>query len=165
MYKPNGRKMGLEYFSRAFSLSSRDLADTAQENIPDPFDTIVGTGLSGTIAAVRLSTALRKNCLIVRKPDDQSNHSGSRVEGFLGERFIVVDDFIGTGNTVTNALRTLRQSIDNVNEEWMGTDYEVKVPTCVGFYEYERQNFQTVDSLLDWVYGERYKAELRRWRK
>ncbi|WP_100460560.1 phosphoribosyltransferase [Mycobacteroides abscessus] len=73
------------------------------------FDTLVGTGLSGTIVAPMLARHLGKHFLIVRKDNDGS-HSDIPAEGTLGQRWVFVDDFIDTGMTlgrVWNKIQTL----------------------------------------------------------
>jgi hypoxanthine phosphoribosyltransferase len=63
------------------------------------YDTLVGTGLSGALIVPLLARALHKNWAIVRKADDKSTHSGSRIEGTVGRRWVFVDDLIATGST------------------------------------------------------------------
>lgn len=62
------------------------------------FDTVVGTGMSGTIAAIKLAKMMGKRYLAVRKPNDGS-HSSQPAEGSLGKRWIFVDDLISSGAT------------------------------------------------------------------
>jgi orotate phosphoribosyltransferase len=62
------------------------------------FDTLVGRGISGCMAAPIIARAMSKNFLIVRKENDGS-HSGSAAEGSIGSRWIFVDDCISSGNT------------------------------------------------------------------
>ncbi|AUV62022.1 phosphoribosyl transferase [Mycobacterium phage SWU2] len=66
------------------------------------FDTFVGTGLSGTLAAVAMAKAMNKNYLIARKPND-GTHSGNKAEGKLGKRWLFLDDLIATGATLGRA--------------------------------------------------------------
>lgn len=100
------------------------LLERATELILDDleFDTIVGTGLSGTIAATELARKLDKNYLIVRKDNDGS-HSSLPVEGRLGKSWLFVDDTTASGRTfcrvwdkVTNISR--EKSFDT---EFVGT--------------------------------------------
>lgn len=69
------------------------------------YDTIVGTGLSGTLVVPALAVALSKHFLIVRKSVEH-NHSGQH-EGLFGRRWVFVDDLIASGDT----LRTVRGKI------------------------------------------------------
>src|SRR5699024_2137307 len=70
------------------------------------FDTLVGTGLSGTIAVVQLARQLGKHYLVVRKPNDGS-HSYQDVEGVLGKRWLFVDDLISSGSTLSRVYWTV----------------------------------------------------------
>ncbi|AJD82484.1 phosphoribosyltransferase [Mycobacterium phage Sheen] len=63
------------------------------------FDTFVGTGLSGTIAATEMAKVTGKNYLIARKPND-GTHSANKAEGRLGKRWLFIDDLIATGRTL-----------------------------------------------------------------
>lgn len=62
------------------------------------FDTLVGTGFSGALVVPMLASAMDKNFILVRKPNDGSHHSG-RLIGNLGRRWIFVDDFVSSGAT------------------------------------------------------------------
>ena len=70
------------------------------------FDTIVGTGLSGTLHLTRLATALDCNWLAIRKKND-SNHADELPEGLLGRKWIFFDDFIGVGSTFQRVARAV----------------------------------------------------------
>lgn len=74
-------------------------ADFASEQAADlRFDTIVGTGFSGSVVVPMLARALEVDFLLVRKPNDGSHHNG-RLLGRLGQRWLFVDDFISSGAT------------------------------------------------------------------
>ena len=62
------------------------------------YDTLVGTGLSGTLVVPHVARTLGKHWLIVRKPND-GTHSWHRAEGELGKRWVFLDDFVDTGAT------------------------------------------------------------------
>lgn len=72
------------------------------------FDTLVGTGLSGTIAVTDLARRLGKNYLVVRKPND-GTHSHLPVEGKLGKRWLFVDDLVSTGSTFARVWDVLHK--------------------------------------------------------
>lgn len=77
------------------------------------FDTLVGTGLSGSVVAPELARRMRCEWAIVRKHNDGS-HSGERIEGKLGRRWLFLDDLVGIGRTfarvwdVVEAIRITR---------------------------------------------------------
>lgn len=97
------------------------------------YDTIVGTGLSGTVIVPQLARILDKYALIVRKPNDGS-HSRLPAEGKLGERWLFVDDFIYTGTTRTRV-------IDAVTELAAKRDYKTEY---VGAYLYENAELEAI---------------------
>lgn len=71
------------------------------------FDTIVGTGFSGGLIVPMLARAMDRNFVLIRKPRDNSHHSGHMV-GLLGERWIFVDDFIASGSTLRRVKRIVK---------------------------------------------------------
>lgn len=76
------------------------------------FDTLVGAGLSGTIAVTELARRLDRHYLVVRKEND-GTHSAHPVEGKLGKRWLFVDDTVSSGRTfcrVWNVIDKLRYS-------------------------------------------------------
>lgn len=95
-----------------------------------PYDTMVGTGLSGALIVPTLARALDKYWLIVRKPDDHS-HAGIPAEGTLGERWIFVDDFIQSGKTRRRVIETVKA---------IAQDYDRQI-VHVGDYLYKYEEF------------------------
>ncbi|AYD87004.1 phosphoribosyl transferase [Mycobacterium phage NearlyHeadless] len=88
------------------------------------FDTLVGTGLSGTIAVIKLAKMLDKRYLLVRKPNDGS-HSSQPAEGSLGRRWVFVDDLISSGRTfarVWNKIQSWGFDTEFVGVFLYGTD-------------------------------------------
>lgn len=88
------------------------------------FDTLVGTGLSGTIAVIKLSKMLGKKYLLIRKPNDGS-HSSQPAEGSLGKRWVFVDDLISSGRTfarVWNKIDSFNFDTEFVGSFLYGTD-------------------------------------------
>lgn len=76
------------------------------------FDTIACSGVSGIVMGAILSRAFFKPLTVVRKPDDQSNHSSRSVEtnldlGNPDVSFLVVDDFMLSGRTRNRILAAL----------------------------------------------------------
>lgn len=91
------------------------------------FDAIAFRGMSGALLASPLSMALDKTMILVRKGEDC--HSLFKVEGDVGARkYIIVDDFIGTGTTV-------RAIIKEIFEETKYHECQ-----CVGILELRQQN-------------------------
>lgn len=91
------------------------------------YDTMIGTGLSGSLVVPALARALGKQWAIIRKTGE-SSHSAKPFEGQIGDRYIFVDDFIASGATrdrVTSAVA-------DIAERW-GEQY----PMFVGSYLYD----------------------------
>ena len=75
----------------------------ARNNIKCKYDTFVGSGISGIMAA-HLAKALHKELILVRKSGEIS-HGGCALNGFVsGENIIIVDDFIASGETMIYLL-------------------------------------------------------------
>lgn len=72
------------------------------------FDTIVVRGISGLIAGLRLTDALPDVGLgVVRKPGENSH--GQKYEGYLGERWLFVDDLVSSGATWWATIKAVHQ--------------------------------------------------------
>lgn len=95
------------YFDRAVEDLS-GVIETAKAELADvDFDTFVATGLSGTIVTPALALAMGKHFLILRKENDDSHHGGGRPVGWLGRRWIFVDDFVSSGKTFERVCRVV----------------------------------------------------------
>lgn len=70
-------------------------------------DTVVGTGVSGTLAVVNLARDLGIDYLIVRK-DTENTHSSLPVEGRLGKNWVFVDDCVSSGATFARVWDVMR---------------------------------------------------------
>lgn len=80
------------------------------------FDTIAFRGFSGGLVAPTIALALDKHILAIRKPkSDENTHSGCYAEGNIGiERYIIIDDFICTGETIRKIAKEIRRIHHNV---------------------------------------------------
>lgn len=92
-------KHGCGYFNRAFGDPAPLITEAMDALRGVEFDTFVGTGLSGSLVAPLLARAMGRHFMIVRKEGDGS-HSGFKVEGTIGSRWIFVDDFICSATTL-----------------------------------------------------------------
>ena|SRR5258708_30504324 len=100
------------------------------------FDSMVGTGLSGSLVIPILARAFDVDWAIIRKDSDKS-HSDSRFEGVIGNKWVFVDDGFSTGATLLKVVSTVRQ-LSNVYGE---------VNDFVGAYLYAQDNFYRADEL------------------
>lgn len=104
-----------------------EVIETAKKALKDvDFDTLVGTGFSGSIVIPSLALALGKNFVLIRKETDDSHHGKGRLVGELGEKWIFVDDFVSSGTT---RMRV----IDKVEEAARRADIDTEL---VGQYMY-----------------------------
>lgn len=90
-------------FSDSYMVEVHDHANllsswNAEVNPRLKIDTLVGTGVSGTLAVAHLARDLGLNYLILRK-DNESSHSAWPAEGRLGKNWVFVDDLISSGST------------------------------------------------------------------
>jgi adenine/guanine phosphoribosyltransferase-like PRPP-binding protein len=109
MDRTNHHRVGAEYLDDV-TLTLVAVADDACVNLAPykgRFDTLVCTGLSGTILTPLLSIMLDIPFCIVRKKGE-NNHSGYPVEGLVGKRALFIDDFIDTGDTKRHVFDTMR---------------------------------------------------------
>jgi len=75
------------------------------------FDTIAFRGASGSLVGPAVALRLRKHLLLVRREEDRdASHSGLLVEGNLNtERYVIVDDFVSSGNTVAKIIEAIKE--------------------------------------------------------
>ncbi len=122
------------YFSRAFG-NIEDIAHKmgiALEGVE--YDTMVGTGLSGTLVVPTLARTFGKHWAIVRK--EKSPHASGLIEGDIGQSWLFVDDFISSGATyqrVQDAINGLKMYVNTWPYEYV--PFQTK---HVGAYLYER---------------------------
>ncbi|SRR5258706_5006043 len=118
------------YFGRAFG----DIEDIAHEmgNVLKgiEYDTMVGTGLSGTLVVPTLARTFGKHWAIVRK--EKSPHASGMIEGDIGQSWLFVDDFISSGATFQRV-----QDVIKGLKVWEQYDYHSFETKCVGAYCYE----------------------------
>jgi hypothetical protein len=77
------------------------------------FDTLVGTGLSGALAAQLLAQSVSCHFAVVRK-SGESTHSNNTVEGVIGKRWLFVDDLVASGET-RSRVKTAMQSFCEIH--------------------------------------------------
>lgn len=70
---------------------------------PFNIDTIVCRGFSGAVVAPVVAYELGVNWALVRKERD-STHSPRLIEGSVDGKYIILDDFISTGETVNKII-------------------------------------------------------------
>lgn len=93
------------------------------------FDTMVGTGFSGSVVIPALALEMGKKFVLIRKEGDDSHHGRGRLLGQLGARWIFVDDFVSSGRTRERVIRKIADSIKHWPDDAV---------TMVGQYMYAR---------------------------
>lgn len=130
----------VSYLARIWSREAMDkkIAD-AEATLKDvDFDTIVCTGLSGTLFGLTLAHRMNKMLLIVRKRGAHT-HSAYPVEGQLGRSWLFVDDLVDSGDT--------RLTVINAVAKIVPPHIEVKF---VGQYLYCYDEFDKLWAWDDW---------------
>lgn len=95
------------------------VVDKARETLSRvDYDTMVGTGLSGSLVIPVLAREFGKYFAIVRK--DERRHSDLDVEGVIGHKWIFVDDLISLGATRKRVKAAVR-GVTGVDDIYAGT--------------------------------------------
>lgn len=108
------------------------------------FDTLVATGVSGTIIVPALALSLGKKFVIVRKEHDDSHHGAARLVGQMGHRWIFVDDLISSGKTRRYVLNRVKDAVCTWDPSF--------VTTHVGTYryaDYSHPGFEPANLYID----------------
>jgi orotate phosphoribosyltransferase len=87
------------------------------------FDSIAVCGSSGLLVGPSVARAMKKNIILVRISKNERSHTNRNVEGpGYAESYVIVDDFIETGNTVVNMIEQIKRADFNA--------------TCLGVVSY-----------------------------
>lgn len=99
------------------------------------FDAIAFRGMSGAAVAFPVASQLGVPLICVRKRGDGSHGYGIEgTESVDVTRFLVVDDFIETGTTVSAIIDSIRERTEQEIERL--PKFQVIIPECVGVYLY-----------------------------
>lgn len=85
--------------------------------ISNTFDSIACCGVSGLVVAPQVCEILNKNLIIVRKYNED-RYSDFCVEGANPGRYIVLDDLICSGKTLTHIMTSIKE--ENIRSICMG---------------------------------------------
>jgi len=114
------------------------------------FDAIAFRGMSGALVAPAVAARLKKNLLMVRKPQENS-HSSMKVEGFCetAQRYVIIDDFVSSGNTISEIRKAVTKFESDDSKE-----HSLVAVVCYAFLEYhdEDQKSALIDAPI-WVTG------------
>jgi orotate phosphoribosyltransferase len=95
------------------------------------YDTMIGIGISGALVIPAVGRATRKQWALIRKDGEYSHAGNNHFEGAIGERFIIVDDFISSGATVGVILEKVAK---------IASCEGVMRPHFVGVWQYSRSS-------------------------
>jgi hypothetical protein len=128
---------GSGYSDEAFAPDLRSMVRKAKLHIPEEVDTLVGTGLSGSLVVPHLARRMDLHWGIVRKPSDLQvggSHAYDIYEGTMGERWALVDDFVCTGATVQRVWQS-------VADEFLWNRWPSRVwnTRFVGMFQYSKR--------------------------
>lgn len=104
--KPKVLRMHQSYMSMAFGNIETIRDEMLKTTKGLEYDTLVGTGLSGALVVPTLARLMGCNWAIVRKSD--GSHSGNRIEGDIGQKWLFVDDIVSSGRTLRNVIKTVK---------------------------------------------------------
>ena len=69
---------------------------------------LVFTGLSGILVGLPVADLTQRQFAVVRKPND-SSHACYLVEGYSFSEYVIVDDFMSSGDTIKRIIDTMRE--------------------------------------------------------
>ena len=92
------------------------------------YDTIACRGVSGLLVAPILARLAKKHLVVSRKDNDDSHH-GAKLDGRIGDKILIIDDFMSSGETVGATIRAIIKTSAKT-----GKTYDVN--NFVGFYSY-----------------------------
>lgn len=84
----------------------------------DLFDHILVTGISGMLIGPTIALRLNKKLAIVRKNPKESSHSSNLVEGYPFGKYIIIDDFVSSGETVLRIKNAINRLYKNEKPSW-----------------------------------------------
>lgn len=92
----------------------------------DRFEAIAVRGTSGLLVGPMVASLLKKPWCVVRKENDGTHSTHGSVEGWYGfSTYIIIDDLIATGTTMSVIQRLLHD---------YSKEHCYTIPLCVGFY-------------------------------
>lgn len=114
-------------------------------------DAIAIRGMSGALIGGIISNKLGIPLMCVRKG---KSHSDFKVETYLTEykpqiNYIIIDDLICSGRTITAIIQEVKKEFKNINEENVKDDVKSMKPVPVGIFLYN----DSPESFTRWMVG------------
>ncbi len=107
------------------------------------FDTLVFRGFSGALVGPTVAHAMGKPFALIRKPGD-STHSDNSIEGHIEGQYLILDDFIDSGETINSMVNL----------------YPLR---CVGVYLYDFRWLAAMDEVQQEIYRSRIQTKIINW--
>jgi orotate phosphoribosyltransferase len=129
-----------------------NLLKKAEEKGEIKFDSLACRGVSGIVITPLVSVILGKPFTIVRKEKEQ-RHSPSLVEGYIqaDQRYVILDDFMSSGETVRRIISALSKSYLGATPECAGiVEYRDSTLTLPGSKRWEEMhidNWKTIEDI------------------
>lgn len=94
---------------------SNIMSDIIQEEMviqKSEVDSILGVALNGIPFATLIARELHKEMIIFRPSGDNKSHGtfSSNYAGVDGKKIVIIDDVLGTGDSITNTISTLKEN-------------------------------------------------------
>lgn len=102
------------YLKDVFEDYDRLIEHCVKELTGREFDTLVGTGLSGTLILLPVAKRLGVHAAVVRK--DEDCHSSLTVEGTIGKRWIMLDDQVASGVTARRVIKAVAAHLARIKK-------------------------------------------------
>jgi len=96
------------YLAKALERDQIDEAvdDCVRELKGKRFDTLVFRGVSGMLVGPIVAHLMHKEVIVIRKQTQDYSHSARSAEGHVAaKRYIILDDFISSGNTCRTIIK------------------------------------------------------------
>jgi hypothetical protein len=75
-------------------------------------DMIAVRGVSGMVIGAIVAERLGANLIVIRKPGESTHSSYPYAGEFVGNSYVIIDDFIDTGDTVKQILAVMQHESD-----------------------------------------------------
>ncbi len=112
----------MDYFYRPSIEQIETWSELIIEHAPN-VNGLVGTGMSGSLVIPVLAQYMEIDYVILRREND-SSHSDSKWNGKMGDRLVIVDDFVESGRTLERLLRAISKEQAHMS---LGTIFQFPV--------------------------------------
>lgn len=108
------------------------------------FTGVAFRGVSGALIAPSIADKLRCDLLVVRKKD--GSHSSCEIEGNLTDKYIIIDDFVRTGETLRIIVDKIRKYVPE--SKCVGVYFYYPKDVCTGWFTNKEH---VVSKIQEWI--------------